>query len=52
MVEADMVIKKAGNTVFVVESVPPEYLRLMDEEEIPVVEEEPGGKKPAPPKDG
>ncbi len=50
MVEAGMVIKKAGNTVFVVEAVPPEYLRLMEEEEIPVVEEEPGGKKTAEPK--
>ena len=47
MTDAEMVIKKAGNTVFVTESVPPEYLRLMEPEEVPVVDEEPGGKKPA-----
>ncbi|MBA3045480.1 MAG: RNA 2'-phosphotransferase [Candidatus Thermoplasmatota archaeon] len=46
MVEAEIVIKKAGNTVFVVDSVPPEYLRLMEPEEVPIIDEEPGGKRP------
>lgn len=41
MREDDFVIKKAGNTVYTVESVPANYLRLMEEEEIPVVDEEP-----------
>ena len=41
MTDEDHIIKKAGNTVFVAESVPAKYLRLMEEEEIPVVEEEP-----------
>jgi len=46
MTEASIVIKKAGNTVFVVDSVAPQYLRLMEPEEVPVVEEEPAAKVP------
>jgi putative RNA 2'-phosphotransferase len=34
MIEKDHVIRKAGNTVFVVETVPPEFLRLMEPEEM------------------
>jgi putative RNA 2'-phosphotransferase len=41
MTDAEMVIMKAGNTVFVVDSVPPEYLRLMEPEEVPIIEEGP-----------
>ncbi len=45
MIDDELVIKKAGNTVYVVENVPAQYLRLMEEEEIPVVDEEPNVKK-------
>jgi putative RNA 2'-phosphotransferase len=41
MIDDELVIKKAGNTVYVVEAVPANFLRLMEEEEIPVVDEEP-----------
>jgi putative RNA 2'-phosphotransferase len=41
MTDAEMVIMKAGNTVFVVDSVPPEYLRLMEPEEVPIIDEGP-----------
>ncbi len=41
MTDEELVIKKAGNTVYVAEEVPANYLRLMEEEEIPVVDEEP-----------
>jgi len=41
MTDEELVIKKAGNTVYVAEAVPANYLRLMEEEEIPVVDEEP-----------
>jgi putative RNA 2'-phosphotransferase len=44
MVEANITIMKAGNTVYLVENVAPEYLRLMEPEEVPVVEEEPAAK--------
>ncbi|MDO9537390.1 MAG: RNA 2'-phosphotransferase [Thermoplasmata archaeon] len=44
MVDAEIVIKKAGNTVFVVEAVPPEYLRLMEPEEVPIIDAEPNAK--------
>jgi putative RNA 2'-phosphotransferase len=35
VIAADHVIKKAGNTVFVVDAVPHEFLRAMDPKEIP-----------------
>ncbi len=41
MGDDDLIIGKAGNTVYVTENVPANYLRLMEEEEIPVVDEEP-----------
>ena len=41
MTDDELIIKRAGNTVFVAESVPAKYLRIMEEEEIPVVDEEP-----------
>ena len=41
MGDDDIIIGKAGNTVYVADNVPANYLRLMEEEEIPVVDEEP-----------